>query len=68
MTACAVRAIFLSLLQGDAFTCKASPLPKQSTGLFGNSPLAKRPTECGALPHALQGLSALDLTKGVKPL
>ena len=34
VTACAVRAIFLSLLQGDAFTCKASPLPKQSTGLF----------------------------------
>ncbi len=31
-------------LKGDALSYRASPLPKQSTGLFGNSPLAERPT------------------------
>ena len=34
----------IRMLQGDAFSCKASPLPKQSTGLFGNSPLVKEPS------------------------
>ena len=28
--------------RGDALSCRASPLPKQSTGLFWNSPLAER--------------------------
>ncbi len=28
--------------KGDALSCRASPLPKQSTGLFWNSPLAER--------------------------
>ena len=45
-----------------------SPLQKQSTGLFLNSPLAGRFVVCGALPHTPQGLSALDLTKGLSTL
>ena len=28
--------------KGDALSCRASPLKKQSTGLFFNSPLAER--------------------------
>ncbi|MCI6888923.1 MAG: hypothetical protein MR836_01950, partial [Ruminococcus sp.] len=45
------------------------PLKKQSTGLFFNSPFAERPAAiCGTLSHALQGLSALDLTKGLSTL
>ena len=51
---------------GDAISCRASPFQKQSTGLFLNSPLAERfAAICGALPHAQQWLSALDLTKGI---
>jgi len=33
-----------------------------------DSPLAERPVDYGTLSQTLQGLSALDLTKGVKPL
>jgi len=52
---------------GDALSCRASPLQKQSTGLFLNSPLAERFVAiCWALPHTPQWLSALDLTKGLK--
>ncbi|MDY3791213.1 MAG: hypothetical protein SOZ56_01905 [Oscillospiraceae bacterium] len=29
-------------IPGDALSCRASPLEKQSTGLFFNSPLAER--------------------------
>ena len=30
--------------KGDAFSCKASPLEKQPTGLFFNSPLVNTPS------------------------
>ena len=54
---------------GEALSCRASPLQKQSTGLFLNSPFAERfAVICGALPHTPQGLSALDLTKGLQTL
>jgi len=34
--------------------------------MFFNSPFAERPAAvCGTLSHTLQGLSALDLTKGL---
>ena len=57
------------ILSGDAFTCKASPLPKQSPGLFWNSPLAKRPADkCGALPHTPPEALPLDFAKGAQPL
>ncbi len=55
------------ICSGDAFTCKASPLPKQSPGLFWNSPLAKRFGDiCGALPHTPPEALPLDSAKGAK--
>ena len=45
-----INPIFL----GNAFTCKAFPLKKQSTGLFFNSPFAKRfEAICGVTPHSV---------------
>jgi hypothetical protein len=49
--------LFLSL--GDAFTCKASPFEKQSTGLFFNSPLAKRFVTAGLCPTPHKGCQPL---------
>ena len=48
--------------KGDALSCRASPLKKQSTGLFFNSPLAERLRVGGVSPSADgdQGLCPLD--------
>ena len=59
---------------GDALSYRASPLPKQSTGLFGNSPLAERLNASqsfalhGTLSHTLQETLSLDSAKGFHPL
>ena len=37
-----LRVRWSGLFKGDALSCRASPLPKQSAGLFWNSPLAER--------------------------
>jgi len=57
--------------KGDAFSYKASPLEKQSTGLFFNSPLAMRLRiislffkSCEQRPEALP----LDSAKGTQSL
>ena len=53
-------------LQGDALFPRASPLQKQSTGLFLNSPLAERFVTVGLCPHTPP--EALPLTLPVRPL
>ena len=54
------------VFKGTLSLAERSLLKKQSGGLFFNSPFAERPAAvCGTLSHTLQGLSALDLTKGL---
>ncbi len=40
----------LQILEGNALSCRAFPLPKQSTGLFGDSPIAERLRFVGLCP------------------
>ena len=37
-----LRLIFLKMAEGNALSCRAFPLPEQSTGLLRDSPIAER--------------------------
>ena len=55
-------------LKGMPSLARPFPLEKQSTGLFFNSPFAKRfATVCGALTHTLPGRRLRTPLKGVPP-
>ena len=58
----------ISIYLGNALSCRAFPLSKQSYGLFGNSPFAERLTLCRASPRTPPEALPLDSAKGTLSL